>query len=146
MISGTLEQIDGRPALRFERRLPHSVQRVWRAVTEPTELERWFVAPVPWTPVDGEAFEAGGQSGRITELDPPHVIRWEWGAERYAFELAPQGRWLRVADHPRLRPGVRPRRPARRRLGGIPCAPRRASRGRLSLRGAGARPDRLHER
>ena len=80
MTDGTLETIDGRPALRFERRLPHPVERVWRAVTEPAELDRWFVAPVPWTPTLGETFEGGGQTGRITELDPPHTIGWEWGA------------------------------------------------------------------
>lgn len=91
MTRGTLETIGGRPALRFERRLPHSPQRVWRAVTEPDELERWFVAPVAWTPALGETFEGEGQRGRITELEPPHVIRWEWGAERYAFELRPAG-------------------------------------------------------
>jgi uncharacterized protein YndB with AHSA1/START domain len=91
MITGTLETIDGRPALRFERALPHAVERVWRAVTEPAELERWFVAPVPWTPTEGETFGAAGQSGRITELQPPHVIRWEWGAERYSFELRATG-------------------------------------------------------
>jgi uncharacterized protein YndB with AHSA1/START domain len=91
MTHGTLETIDGRPALRFERRLPHSPQRVWRAVTEPAELEQWFVAPVAWTPALGETFEGEGQRGRITELEPPHVIRWEWGAERYAFELRPAG-------------------------------------------------------
>ena len=42
MMDGTLEIIDGRPALRFERYLAHSVERVWRAVSEPAELERWF--------------------------------------------------------------------------------------------------------
>ena len=89
MISGTLETIDGSPALRFERALPHAVERVWRAVTEPAELQHWFVAPVPWTPTLGETFEGGGASGRITALEPPHVIRWEWGAERYSFELRP---------------------------------------------------------
>ncbi len=35
MMNGTLQTIDGRPALRFERRLDHSIERVWRAVTEP---------------------------------------------------------------------------------------------------------------
>jgi uncharacterized protein YndB with AHSA1/START domain len=45
MIDGTLETIDGRPALRIERRLAHTVARVWRAVTEPDELAQWFVAP-----------------------------------------------------------------------------------------------------
>ena len=77
--------------LRFERHLPHPIERVWRAVTDPAELERWFVASVPWTPAAGEVFEAGGQSGRITELDPPHVIAWSWSVERYRFELRPDG-------------------------------------------------------
>jgi hypothetical protein len=37
MMDGTLETIDGRPAVRFEHRLPHSIERVWRAVSEPAE-------------------------------------------------------------------------------------------------------------
>jgi uncharacterized protein YndB with AHSA1/START domain len=89
MTSGTQQIIDGRPALRFERRLAHSVERVWRAVTEPAELDRWFVAPMPWTPALGESLDGG--NGRITELDPPRRIAWTWGVERYSFELAPDG-------------------------------------------------------
>lgn len=91
MIDGTLETIDGRPALRFERRLAHPVQRVWRAVTEPAELAQWFVAPVPWKPELGETFEGGGQTGEIVALEEPTLLRWTWGDERYAFELAPDG-------------------------------------------------------
>ncbi len=91
MTDGTLETIDGRRALRFERRLPHSPERVWRAVTEPAELARWFVSPVPWKPELGETFNEAGQAGAITELDAPHVIAWSWGEERYRFELQPDG-------------------------------------------------------
>jgi uncharacterized protein YndB with AHSA1/START domain len=58
MTDGTLETIDGRPALRFDRTLPHSVERVWRAISEPTELQRWFPAAAEWTPATGETFEA----------------------------------------------------------------------------------------
>ena len=54
MTDGTLETIDGRPALRFERRLRYPLQRVWHAVTDPAELERWFVAPVSEMPALGE--------------------------------------------------------------------------------------------
>jgi uncharacterized protein YndB with AHSA1/START domain len=108
-MTGTQETVDGRPALRFERRLDHSVQRVWRAVTEPAELARWFVAEVPWTPVAGEEFEAGGERGRITALEPPRLLAWTWGVERYSFELAPDGAgcvlvFTHVFD-PRLGPG-----------------------------------------
>jgi uncharacterized protein YndB with AHSA1/START domain len=88
MMDGTLETIDGRPALRFERRLPHSVERVWRAVSEPAELERWFPAAAEWTPAAGETFEAGGMTGEVTEVDAPHRLAWTFNAERYSFELS----------------------------------------------------------
>jgi hypothetical protein len=87
MTTGSQHIVDGRPALRFERRLHHSVERVWRSVTEPAELARWFVSEVPWTPVPGEVFEAAGERGAITALEPPHLIAWTWGVERYSFEL-----------------------------------------------------------
>jgi uncharacterized protein YndB with AHSA1/START domain len=90
-MSASQHTVDGRPALRIERHLPHSIERVWRAITVPAELERWFVAAVPWTPTLGEEFEAGDQAGRITALDPPRLIAWTWGVERYSFELTPDG-------------------------------------------------------
>jgi uncharacterized protein YndB with AHSA1/START domain len=90
MIDGTLETIDGRPALRFERALPHSVERVWRAVSEPAELERWFPAAADWTPATGETFEAHGATGEVTEVDAPHRLAWTFGGERYSFELTAQ--------------------------------------------------------
>lgn len=90
-MNGTLETVDGRPALRFERRLEHPVERVWRAVTEPSELAEWFVAPVPWTPVAGETFESYGQSGSITELREPETLAWTWGNEAFRFDLRPEG-------------------------------------------------------
>jgi uncharacterized protein YndB with AHSA1/START domain len=108
-MTGTQQTVDGRPALRFERRLPHPVERVWRAVTEPSELARWFVAEAPWTPAAGEEFEAHGERGRITALEPPRLIAWEWGVERYAFELAPDGDGCRLVFthvfNPELGPG-----------------------------------------
>ena len=96
MIDGTLQTIDGRPALRFERRLAHTPERVWRAVTEPAELAQWFVAPVGWTPALGETFEGEGQSGEITALEAPRLLAWSWGRERYAFELAADGDGTRL--------------------------------------------------
>ena len=87
MIDGTLETVDGRPALRFERRLAHPVQRVWRAVSEPAELECWFPAAAEWTPAAGETFAAGGATGTVTEVSPPHVLAWEFNGDLYRFEL-----------------------------------------------------------
>ncbi len=88
MMDGTLEMIDGRPALRFERQLAYPVERVWRAVSEPAELERWFPAAAEWTPAAGETFEAGGMTGEVTEVDPPNRLAWTFNGEQYRFELA----------------------------------------------------------
>ena len=89
----TVEQhvVNGRPALRLTRRLPHSVERVWRAVSEPAELEKWFVAVVPWEPRVGETFSAGGDDGEVTEVSPPHVLAWRWATEEYRIELSADG-------------------------------------------------------
>ena len=88
MTDGTLETIGGRPALRFERTLAHSVERVWRAVSEPAELERWFPAAVDWTPAAGETFEAYGSAGEVTEVEAPHRLAWNYARDQYSFELA----------------------------------------------------------
>ena len=106
-MSTTQITIDGRPALRVERRLAYPVDRVWRAVTDPAELERWFVATVAWIPELGETFEAYGQSGEITALDPPHAIAWTFGGERFSFELDEDGEgcllvFMHVFDDPSL--------------------------------------------
>ena len=90
MTDGTLETIDGRPALRFERMLAHPVERVWRAISDPAELRRWFPAASDWTPATGETFEAHGGSGEVTEVDAPHRLAWTFGGDRYSFELAAQ--------------------------------------------------------
>ena len=78
---------DGSPALRFERVLPHSVERVWRAISDPAELEGWFLAAPAWTPTTGEKFEAMGMTGTVTVADPPRALAWEFAGESYRFEL-----------------------------------------------------------
>jgi uncharacterized protein YndB with AHSA1/START domain len=77
MMTGTLTEIDGRPALRFERRLPHSPERVWRALAD--ETADWFVIPVDWNQID------------VTVWDPPRELAWNWESERYSFALSETG-------------------------------------------------------
>src|SRR3954454_2975895 len=96
MTDGAFVRENGRPAVRFERRLPHPVERVWSAVSEPAELERWFPAVVPWTPAVGETFEAAGQRGEITAVEPPRLLAWDFGEERYRFDLATEGEGTRL--------------------------------------------------
>ena len=33
---------DGSTQVRFARRIPHPIERVWEALTEPAELRRWW--------------------------------------------------------------------------------------------------------
>jgi uncharacterized protein YndB with AHSA1/START domain len=93
---GTYEEIDGRPVLRFERRLAHPVERVWRAVTEPSELAHWFPAGltidmrvggrVQFTFPDGAA---PPMEGEVMELGPPRVFAFTWEDDLLKFELEP---------------------------------------------------------
>lgn len=96
MTDGTLETINGRPALRFERNLPHSVERVWRAVSDPAELEHWFPAVAQWTPAAGEKIEAYGMTGEVTEVDPPRLLKWIFNGDEYSFELGPNEEGCRL--------------------------------------------------
>jgi uncharacterized protein YndB with AHSA1/START domain len=98
---GSYDTIDGHPALRFERRLGHPVDAVWRAITEPAELERWFPSQV-----EGDLQCVGGQitfifreqplkdapvtiAGHVTHLDPPNLFAFYWGEDHLRFELEP---------------------------------------------------------
>jgi uncharacterized protein YndB with AHSA1/START domain len=97
MTHGTYETVDGRPALRFERRLAHPVERVWRAVTEPGELAHWFPAEVALAePREGATmtftFSDGimpPSDGTITVYDPPRRFAFVWGEDELRFELEP---------------------------------------------------------
>jgi uncharacterized protein YndB with AHSA1/START domain len=95
-----------RAVLVFERRLPHSPEVVWAALTEPTHRDRWMgrstidaraggtietVATGPALPPDVKRM-----TGRILVWDPPRVFEHEWnqaivepGVVRY--ELTPDG-------------------------------------------------------
>ena len=108
---GTLIHIQGRPALRFERRYGHPVERVWRAVTDPAEMTVWFPSNVEGersvgaelTFLDDDqraaAREAGEPTrddgpmfrGRVVAFDPPAVFSFTWGSELLRFELTPDG-------------------------------------------------------
>jgi uncharacterized protein YndB with AHSA1/START domain len=121
---GTLVTIDGRPALRFERRYAHPMARVWRAISDPAEMGAWFPSDVegdrvvgaPLTFVDdaqrAAAREAGEPTrddgpvfrGTVVAYDPPKVFSFTWGGELLRFELLPDGdgtilRFTQVLSH-----------------------------------------------
>lgn len=95
MIDGTFVEVNGRPALRFTRRLPHRVERVWRAVTSYEDLAAWFVVPMEFTHV-GQRFEAMEESGEVLRFEPPRLLAFAWGDEHLSFELEPDGDGTRL--------------------------------------------------
>jgi uncharacterized protein YndB with AHSA1/START domain len=95
---GTYEIVDDRSALTFERRLAHSVERVWRAVTEPAELAHWFPSAMSGDlrPGGTLTFEfPGGEmpamQGEVIEVDPPRSLAFTWGDDMLRIELVPDG-------------------------------------------------------
>jgi uncharacterized protein YndB with AHSA1/START domain len=100
---GTFETVDGRPTVRFERRLAHPVDAVWRAVTEPTELAHWFPARVSVEHRVGgpiafvfEHGEAPPSEGEVLEFEPPHRFAFTWGGSVLRFVLEPDAGGCRL--------------------------------------------------
>jgi uncharacterized protein YndB with AHSA1/START domain len=89
MTDASLETAGDRYQLRFERRLNHSVERVWRALTEPEELRQWF--PVVPDEMAEELGVAPGGTFEATESEPPRLLAGTWYDEELRFELRPEG-------------------------------------------------------
>jgi uncharacterized protein YndB with AHSA1/START domain len=88
------------PTLTFERRLSHPVDRVWSAITEPSELGHWFPSKIvveELAPGAALSFEfedmpldaPSTMTGRVTDFDPPRVFAFTWGEDHLRFELEP---------------------------------------------------------
>jgi uncharacterized protein YndB with AHSA1/START domain len=103
---GQLIDVDkDRVGVRFERRLAHPPERVWRAVTETEELAKWFPArpeiggerrvgaELTFTYPEGEE---PPESGEITEWDEARLFAFTWRSsgresQLLRFELEPDG-------------------------------------------------------
>lgn len=101
----SLRTIDGRPVLRFERRLRHAPAKVWRAVSDPAEMAHWFPTHVeaelrPGAPMrftfPEEAVVDGTWDGEVLEVDPPRVFMFRWNADVLRIELLPDGEGTRL--------------------------------------------------
>lgn len=110
-MEGTFQIVAGRPTLRFERRLKHPIEKVWRALTDPVELEHWFPTRIESvSAADADPFVPGGKlrfpfraakeldgevipdfEGEILELDPPRLLAYTWADDVLRFELIPDG-------------------------------------------------------
>jgi uncharacterized protein YndB with AHSA1/START domain len=104
---GTLETRGDISILRYERDLRHPIERVWRAITEPGEIEAWLAraeldlepggrVELEWLNTDehGRRYEHATARGTITELDPPNVIQLDTDAHgvlRWELDEMPAG-------------------------------------------------------
>jgi uncharacterized protein YndB with AHSA1/START domain len=85
-----------REVRRFERRLAHPPEKVWRALTESGELSHWFPADIHGAPEEGAPLrfvfrdgEEPNAEGTVTECDPPRVLSYTMGDETLRWELFP---------------------------------------------------------
>jgi uncharacterized protein YndB with AHSA1/START domain len=115
---GTYERRDdGMSVLRYERRIGHPVARVWRALTEPSELIGWLAESqvdlreggavrFEWLNTD-DAGNTAIASGTVARLDPPRLVEYDTDIHgRLRFELAPDGEEATIlhftVEHPQL--------------------------------------------
>jgi uncharacterized protein YndB with AHSA1/START domain len=94
-MSESLHARDGRTVLHMERRLKHPPEKVWKAMTEPDRLADWFPGNVTLDLRAGGALtfelDGSGDTGTITDLDPPRLIAYTWGTDHLRWELHPDG-------------------------------------------------------
>ena len=102
MTDGTLERRGDLRVIRFERRLGHPVERVWRALTEPGEIAAWLALAeldlveggdvvLTWQNTDPEGNTAVAR-GTVSALDPPRLVEFDTDIHgRLRWELEPDG-------------------------------------------------------
>jgi uncharacterized protein YndB with AHSA1/START domain len=103
---GTHETLDGgRHRLRFERHLRHPIDRVWRAISDPDEIEAWLARAevdlrpdgrihLEWlnTDEEGKRYEGAQMTGTITRLEPPRLLEYDSDVHgRLTWELEDAG-------------------------------------------------------
>jgi uncharacterized protein YndB with AHSA1/START domain len=95
---GDLVEVDGGWELRYERRLAHAPEKVWRAITETDHLEVWFPHRIRGEFVVGNTLTFGSHDGEgdsfegtVTAVDPPRLLAFTWGGDQLTIELTPDG-------------------------------------------------------
>ena len=93
-----------------ERTYEASPSRVWRAITDPSQMKQWYMPVQDFRPEPG--FETSfdqrreekvfSHAWKVTEVIPGEKISYEWqlrgfpGSSRVTFELTPDGEGTRV--------------------------------------------------
>lgn len=95
---GSLEHVGDLSILRYERRLAHPRERVWRAITEDADLSAWFPTTIEgprhagaklhfsFRHGEGQAFD-----GEMLAFVPPSLLELRWSDDVLRFELESDG-------------------------------------------------------
>jgi uncharacterized protein YndB with AHSA1/START domain len=70
-MDGELEQVEDRWRLRFVRRLPHSPEKVWRALTDPEHLKVWFPMDIEGERAPGAPLRFVFREGEGPDIEGP---------------------------------------------------------------------------
>jgi uncharacterized protein YndB with AHSA1/START domain len=88
--------------LRFERRYPHAIEKVWDAITQPEQLVAWLgdaeveleqggAIKITWLNTDEDGNTAV-YNGRVTRFEPPNVFEYDGDIHgRLLWELRRDG-------------------------------------------------------
>ena len=93
---GTLERSGHVSILRYERRLAHPQQKVWRAITEDPDLAAWFPTTMEGARRAGVPLRFSFRQGEAEPFDgemlafvPPSLMELLWADDVLRFELEP---------------------------------------------------------
>lgn len=92
-------KVEGEQAtLTFERRLPHSPEAVWKAITDPEELSKWYMGAKIEGRLGGRIEFSSGEgnvTGTILVWDPPRTFEHEWTVNHPGYPKGEYGviRW-----------------------------------------------------
>jgi len=99
-VEASVQSEEGRWSLRMERDIPHSLERVWAALTKADQVRQW--APyVPARDLDlvgdvllpqaegGEPAEELSEPGQVVEAQRPRLLVLLWGGHIVRYELTP---------------------------------------------------------
>jgi uncharacterized protein YndB with AHSA1/START domain len=88
----------------FLKALDHPPERVWEALTDPAQLERWApftsdrdlaeTGPATLTMIDSD--QSVDLEARVTRAEPPSLLEYSWGDDNLRWELEPHGDGTRL--------------------------------------------------